>query len=69
MRRLRKFARQGNELELDMDGTIKSTAKNGGILDINMVPERTNNVKVIILFDVGGSMDPFIKLCEELFSQ
>ena len=51
-----------------MDGTIKSTAKNGGILDINMVPERTNNVKVIILFDVGGSMDPFIKLCEELFS-
>ena len=68
LRRLRKFARQGNELELDMDGTIKSTAKNGGILDINMVPERTNNVKVIILFDVGGSMDPFIKLCEELFS-
>ena len=51
-RRLRKFARQGNELELDMDGTIKSTAKNAGILDINMIRERTNHVKVLIFFDV-----------------
>ena len=68
LRRLRKFARQGNELELDMDGTIKSTAKNAGYLDIHMVPERSNTVKVIVLFDVGGSMDPYIKLCEELFS-
>ena len=68
LRRLRKFARQGNDLELDMDDTIKSTAKNAGYLDIKMVPERLNSVKVIVLFDVGGSMDPFIKLCEELFS-
>ena len=68
LRRLRKFARHGNDLELDMNGTIRSTAKNGGILDINMIPERSNNVKVLIFFDVGGSMDPFVKLCEELFS-
>ena len=68
LRRLRKFARQGTDYELDMPGTIKSTANNGGILDINMVPERTNAVKVLVFFDVGGSMDPFIKLCEELFS-
>ena len=68
LRRLRKFARQGNDLELDMDDTIKSTAKNAGFLDIKMVPERLNSVKVIVMFDVGGSMDPYIKLCEELFS-
>ena len=68
LRRLRKFARQSTDLELDMDGTIKSTARNAGILDINMIPERTNHVKVLIFFDVGGSMDPYIKLCEELFS-
>ena len=68
LRRLRKFARQGNDLELDMDGTIKSTAKNAGYLDIHMVTERSNTVKVLVLFDVGGSMDPYIKLCEELFS-
>ena len=52
-----------------MDGTIRSTAKNAGYLDIHMVPERSNTVKVIVLFDVGGSMDPYIKLCEELFSK
>ena len=68
LRRLRKFARQSTDYELDMDGTIKSTARNAGILDINMIPERTNHVKVLIFFDVGGSMDPYIKLCEELFS-
>ena len=50
LRRLRKFARQGNDLELDMDDTIKSTAKNAGYLDIKMVPERLNSVKVIVLF-------------------
>ena len=54
LRRLRKFARQSNNMELDMSGTIKNTAKNGGILDINMLPERTNAVKVLIFFDVGG---------------
>ena len=68
LRRLRKFARQGNDLELDMDDTIKSTAKNAGYLDIKMVPERLNSVKVIVMFDVGGSMDPYVNLCEELFS-
>ena len=54
--------------ELDLPDTIKSTAHNGGFLDLKMVPERHNAVKVLILFDVGGSMDPHIRLSEELFS-
>lgn len=68
LRRLRKFARTGAEEELDIDDTISSTAKNAGYLDIKMVPERHNAVKVLLFFDVGGSMDPHVKLCEELFS-
>ena len=68
LRRLRRFARTGAEEELDMDGTIASTARNAGLLDIRMVPERHNAVKVLLFFDVGGSMDPHVKLCEELFS-
>lgn len=68
LRRLRKFARTGAEDELDLDDTIRSTAHNGGLLDIKMVPERHNSVKVLLLFDVGGSMDPYVKICEELFS-
>ncbi|MBT3530123.1 MAG: hypothetical protein HOF74_12795 [Gammaproteobacteria bacterium] len=68
LRRLRKFARTGAEEELDIDDTISSTARNAGLLDIKMVPERHNSVKVLIFFDVGGSMDPHVKLCEELFS-
>lgn len=68
LRRLRKFARSGAEDELDLDDTIKSTAHNGGLLDIKMIPERRNSVKVLLLFDVGGSMDPYVKTCEELFS-
>jgi len=68
LRRLRKFARTGADEELDLDNTISSTAKNAGLLDIKMVPERHNAVKVLLFFDVGGSMDPHIKLCEELFS-
>ena len=68
MRRLRKFARTGAEEELDMDDTIRSTAHNAGLLDIKMVPERHNAVKVLLFFDVGGSMDPHIKVCEEMFS-
>ncbi|NNC99723.1 MAG: VWA domain-containing protein [Gammaproteobacteria bacterium] len=68
LRRLRKFARTGADEELDLDDTIKSTAHNGGLLDIKMVPERHNAVKVLLLFDVGGSMDPYVKTCEELFS-
>ena len=68
LRRLRKFARQGACDELDLKGTISATAANGGLLDIKMVPERHNAIKVVIFFDVGGSMDPHIKVCEELFS-
>lgn len=68
LRRLRKFARTGAEDELDLDDTIRSTAHNAGLLDIKMVPERHNSVKVLLLFDVGGSMDPYVRICEELFS-
>ncbi len=68
LRRLRKFARDGAETELDLPDTIRSTANNGGYLDIKMVPERHNKVKVLILFDIGGSMDDHIRTCEELFS-
>ena len=68
MRRLRKFARTGATEELDLDDTIKSTARNAGFLDIKMVPERHNAVKVLLFLDVGGSMDPHVKVCEELFS-
>ena len=68
LRRLRKFARTGADEELDMDDTISSTARNAGMLDIKMVPERRNAVKVLLFFDVGGSMDPHVRLCEELFS-
>src|SRR5690554_780856 len=68
LRRLRKFARQGAADKLDMDDTIRSTARNAGYLDLKMVPERHNAVKVLIFFDVGGSMDPHVRVCEELFS-
>ncbi len=68
LRKLRKFARAGAEQEFDLDGTVSSTARNGGLLDIKLAPERRNAVKVLLLFDVGGSMDPHVRLCEELFS-
>ena len=68
LRRLRKFAREGNELELDLPDTIRSTAANAGWLDIRMVPERHNNVKVLLLMDVGGTMDEHIHRVEEMFS-
>ena len=68
LRQLRRFAREGAPEELDLDGTIDSTARNGGILDVRMQPERRNAVKLLLLLDVGGSMDPHIRLCEELFS-
>jgi len=68
LRKLRKFARSGAEEELDLDDTISSTARNAGLLDIKMVPERHNAIKVLIFFDVGGSMDPYVRICEELFS-
>lgn len=67
LRKLRQFAREGEATELDLDGTIKATAHNG-FLDIKMVPERHNAVKILLFLDVGGSMDPHIKVCEELFS-
>ncbi|MGM0450554.1 MAG: vWA domain-containing protein [Pseudomonadota bacterium] len=68
LKRLRKFAREGAAEHLDMDDTIRNTARNGGYLDLKMVPERHNAVKVLLFFDVGGSMDPHVKVCEELFS-
>ena len=67
LRRLRKFARQGAAEELDIDQTIHATAKQG-ILDVQMVPERRNRIKVLILFDIGGSMDAHVAQCEKLFS-
>ncbi len=68
LRRLRRFAREGAADELDLDNTITKTAKNAGLLDIQMRPERHNAVKVLMLLDIGGSMDDHIKLCEDLFS-
>ena len=68
LRRLRKFARTGAEDLLDLDDTISSTARNAGLLDIKMVPERHNAVKVLMFFDIGGSMDYHVTACEQLFS-
>ncbi|HET6184383.1 MAG TPA: VWA domain-containing protein [Acetobacteraceae bacterium] len=68
LRRLRRFARQGEATELDIPDTIRSTANNAGMLDLKLVPERHNTVKVLLFLDVGGSMDDHIKVCEELFS-
>ncbi len=68
LRRLRKFTREGAEVELDLPDTIRRTAANAGYLDIKMVPERRNKIKVLVLFDIGGSMDAHIRVCEELFS-
>ena len=68
LRRLRRFAREGAEDELDLDGTIASTARNAGYLDIRLRPERHNTIKVLMLLDVGGTMDDHITRTEELFS-
>jgi hypothetical protein len=68
LRRLRRFARQGAAEELDLPGTIDSTARNAGYLDLKMVPERHNAIKVLLFLDVGGSMDDHVRVCEELFS-
>jgi len=67
LRRLRKFARQGAPEEFDLENTINSTAKKA-YLDIHMRPERRNTVKVLLLLDIGGSMDDHVKLCQEMFS-
>lgn len=68
LRRLRHFAREGAPEVLDMPGTIRATAHNAGYLDLKLVPKLHNKIKVLIFFDVGGSMDEHIKVCEELFS-
>jgi uncharacterized protein with von Willebrand factor type A (vWA) domain len=68
LRRLRRFAREGAEDEFDLDNTIRSTAANAGYLDIKMRPERHNHVKLLLLMDVGGTMDEHVSRVEELFS-
>ena len=68
LRRLRRYAREGAADQLDLDDTIDKTARNAGMLDIRMVPERHNAIKVLLCLDVGGSMDDHVKICEELFS-
>jgi uncharacterized protein len=68
LRRLRRFAREGAADQLDLEGTISATARNAGMLDLKLVPERRNAVKVLLFLDVGGSMDGHIRICEELFS-
>ena len=68
LRRLRKFAREGAADQLDLQDTIDKTARNAGLLDIRMVPERHNAVKVLLCLDIGGSMDDHVRACEELFS-
>jgi uncharacterized protein with von Willebrand factor type A (vWA) domain len=68
LRKLRRFAREGAAENLDLDGTIDSTARNAGMLDLKFVPERHNAIKVLLFLDVGGSMDDHVRVCEELFS-
>ncbi len=68
LRRLRKFARTGALDELDLPGTVRSTAHNGGWLDLKLQAERHNAVKVLLLLDIGGSMDDYVRICAELFS-
>ncbi len=68
LRKLRRFAREGAREELDLDATIEHTARNAGWLDLRMVPERHNAVKVLLFIDVGGSMYPFVQTCERLFT-
>lgn len=68
LRKLRKFAREGAADQLDLEGTIDATARNAGLLDLKLVPERHNAVKVLLFLDVGGSMEDHVRVCEELFS-
>jgi len=68
LRRLRRFAREGAAEELDLGGTIDATARNAGWLDLKLVPERHNAIKVLLFLDVGGSMDDHVRACEELFT-
>jgi len=68
LRKLRRFAREGAAEEFDLDGTISSTARNAGLLDLKFQPERHNAVKLLLFLDVGGSMESHVRVCEELFS-
>ena len=68
LRKLRRFAREGSAELLDLDGTIDATARNAGLLDLKLMPERHNAIKVLLFLDIGGSMDGHVRLCEELFS-
>jgi len=68
LRQLRKFAREGAADELDIDNTIDRTARNAGLLDLQMVPEKHNSIKILLCLDVGGSMDDHVRVCEEVFS-
>src|SRR5713226_8783119 len=68
LRRVRQFAREGAAEELDLDGTVRATAHNAGWLDLKLVPERHNAVKLLLFLDVGGSMEDHVRICEELFS-
>ncbi len=68
LRQLRKFAREGAADELDIDNTIDRTARNAGLLDLQMVPEKHNSIKILLCLDVGGSMDDHVRICEEVFS-
>ncbi len=68
LRRLRRFAREGAAVELSVEETVSATASSGGLLDLRMLPERRNAMKVLLLLDVGGSMDDHVGACERLFS-
>ncbi len=68
LRQLRKFAREGAADQLDIDNTIDRTARNAGLLDLQMVPEKHNSIKILLCLDVGGSMDDHVRICEEVFS-
>jgi hypothetical protein len=68
LRKLRRFAREGAADQFDIDGTIASTARNAGLLDLRFMPERHNAIKLLLFLDVGGSMDAHVRVCEELFS-
>lgn len=68
LKRLRKITREGTEEELDLQQTIKKTSENAGMLELKMLPKKKNNVKILLLLDIGGSMDDHIALCSQLFS-
>ena len=68
LRKLRKMTRKGDQFEFDLTNTINSTAKNAGYLELEYIREKMNDINLIVFFDIGGSMDPFVKVCEELFS-